>query len=28
LPGEPERAISIYLSCVGDALERFRRHLP
>ena len=28
LPDEPERAIGVYLSTVGDAIERFRGNLP
>lgn len=28
LPGEPLRAVQVYLSAVGDAIERLRRNLP
>ena len=28
LPDDPVRAISVYLSTVGDAIERFRLNLP
>ena len=28
LPENPKRAVDVYLSTVGDAIERFRRSLP